>query len=36
MPITLEPRVLLAYLVISIIVGFGWHVGAWIAGKIFR
>jgi hypothetical protein len=27
---------LLTVLVVAIIAGFGWHVGAWIAGKLLR
>jgi hypothetical protein len=36
MPIVIEAKVLLAWLVVSIIVGFGWHVGNWIGSKILR
>ena len=32
--ISLEPMFLLAVLVVSLIAGFGWSVGSWIAGKI--
>lgn len=36
MPISYEPKILIAYLAVSIVASFGWGLGAWIAGKLFR
>ncbi len=36
LPVSYDPRVLLAYLLCAAAAHFGWRFGGWIAGKLFK
>jgi hypothetical protein len=36
MPVSYEPKVLLAYFLVTIVSGAGWSLGCWVVGRLLR